>query len=261
MDAGQGEDGGLGLSAELRRGDLQGRGRDLRRLGLRHRLRRCGGGLDIKGTEALCHADSEDEAIEIIAALTQLYREQGRYLERMYKWLKRVGMDSIQAAIVKDREKRRMYYDRFVYSQSFAQVDPWEERVNGKDAHEFAADGRVRRAAGGGVNAMLMNDWVEIGRIEQIPVRGARCVNTPAGKIAVFRTAENQVYAIENRCPHKGGPLSEGIVHGGSVTCPLHNWVFDLATGEAQGADEGQVRTFAVNVIDGRIFMAAEVSC
>ena len=104
-----------------------------------------------------------------------------------------------------------------------------------------------------------MNDWVEIGRIEQIPVRGARCVNTPAGRIAVFRTAENKVYAIENRCPHNGGPLSEGIVHGGSVTCPLHNWVFDLATGEAQGADEGQVRTFAVNVVDGRIFMAAEV--
>ncbi|CAN7674462.1 tRNA-(guanine-N1)-methyltransferase [Devosia sp. Root413D1] len=106
---------------------------------------------------------------------------------------------------------------------------------------------------------MDMNDWIEIGRLEQVPLRGARCVNTPAGKIAVFRTAENQVYAIENRCPHKGGPLSEGIVHGGSVTCPLHNWVFDLATGEAQGADEGQVRTFAVNVVDGRIFMAAEV--
>lgn len=104
-----------------------------------------------------------------------------------------------------------------------------------------------------------MNDWIEIGRLEQVPLRGARCVNTPAGKIAVFRTADNQVYAIENRCPHKGGPLSEGIVHGGLVTCPLHNWVFDLATGEAQGADEGQVRTFAVNVVDGRIFMAAEV--
>ena len=104
-----------------------------------------------------------------------------------------------------------------------------------------------------------MNDWIEIGRLEQVPLRGARCVNTPAGKIAVFRTAENQVYAIENRCPHKGGPLSEGIVHGGQVTCPLHNWVFDLATGEAQGADEGQVRTIAVNVVDGRFVMAAEV--
>ena len=96
-------------------------------------------GLDIKGTELLCHADSEDEALEIIVALTQLYREQGRYLERIYKWAKRVGTPSILANVVTDREKRRHYYDRFVYSQTFAQVDPWEERVNGKDAHEFAA--------------------------------------------------------------------------------------------------------------------------
>jgi nitrite reductase (NADH) large subunit len=96
-------------------------------------------GLDIKGTELLCHADSEDEALEIIVALTQLYREQGRYLERIYKWAKRVGTPSILANVVNDPDKRRHYYQRFVYSQTFAQVDPWEERVNGKDAHEFAA--------------------------------------------------------------------------------------------------------------------------
>ena len=98
-------------------------------------------GLDIKGTEPLCHVDSEDEAVEVIAALVQLYREQGRYLERIYKWLKRVGKESVLAAVVEDRDKRRHYYDRFVHSQLFAQVDPWEERVNGKDAHEFAALG------------------------------------------------------------------------------------------------------------------------
>jgi nitrite reductase (NADH) large subunit len=69
----------------------------------------------------------------------QLYREQGRYLERIYKWMKRVGMDSIKAAIVTDLDKRRHYYDRFLHSQKFAQVDPWQERANGKDAHEFAA--------------------------------------------------------------------------------------------------------------------------
>ncbi len=103
-----------------------------------------------------------------------------------------------------------------------------------------------------------MHDWIEIGRLEQIPRRGARCVNTPAGKIAVFRTMEDQVYAIENRCPHKGGPLAEGIVHGGSVTCPLHSWVFDLSTGQALGADVGQVRTFPIDVVDGRIFVAAD---
>jgi len=104
-----------------------------------------------------------------------------------------------------------------------------------------------------------MNDWIQLGAITAVPMRGARCVNTPNGKIAVFRTAENQVYAIENRCPHKGGPLSEGIVHGSSVTCPLHNWVFDLATGEAQGADEGRVRTFPVKVENGLIYIAPDV--
>ncbi|GLQ55003.1 nitrite reductase large subunit NirB [Devosia nitrariae] len=96
-------------------------------------------GLDIKGTEVLCHAKTEDEALEIIAALVQLYREQGRYLERIYKWAKRVGTDSIKANVVDDLEKRRHYFERFTYSQKFAQVDPWEERVNGKDAHEFEA--------------------------------------------------------------------------------------------------------------------------
>ncbi len=96
-------------------------------------------GLDIKGTEVLCHARTEDEAVEIIAALTQLYREQGRYLERIYKWIKRVGSDSIKAHVVLDLGKRRQLFERFVHSQKFAQVDPWEERVNGKDAHEFAA--------------------------------------------------------------------------------------------------------------------------
>ncbi|KQT69707.1 MULTISPECIES: nitrite reductase large subunit NirB [unclassified Aureimonas] len=96
-------------------------------------------GLDIKGTEILCHAKTEDEALEIIVALTQLYREQGHYLERMYKWLKRVGMASIKAAVVEDLEKRAHYFERFVHSQKFSQKDPWAERATGAvAAHEFA---------------------------------------------------------------------------------------------------------------------------
>jgi nitrite reductase (NADH) large subunit len=101
-------------------------------------------GLDIHGTQVLGHAKTEDEAIEIVAALTQLYREQGRYLERIYKWAKRVGTPSIKAAVIDDLEKRSALRDRFVFSQTFAQVDPWEERVNGKDAHEFAAMAELR---------------------------------------------------------------------------------------------------------------------
>jgi nitrite reductase (NADH) small subunit len=103
-----------------------------------------------------------------------------------------------------------------------------------------------------------MDDWIEIGRLEQIPRRGARCVKTAAGPIAVFRTMEDRVFALEDRCAHKGGPLSQGIVHGAQVTCPLHNWVFSLETGEAQGADEGRVPTVPLKVVDGRIFMAAQ---
>jgi nitrite reductase (NADH) large subunit len=94
-------------------------------------------GLDIKGTEVLGLVKTEDEALEHIAALVQMYREQGRYLERIYKWAKRVGLDEIRRQIVEDHQKRKAYFERFVFSQGFAQTDPWSERVSGKDKHEF----------------------------------------------------------------------------------------------------------------------------
>jgi nitrite reductase (NADH) small subunit len=98
--------------------------------------------------------------------------------------------------------------------------------------------------------------WALIGNITDIPQRGARCIETHQGKIAVFRTAEDRVFAIEDHCPHKGGPLSQGIVHGAAVTCPLHNWVISLETGKALGADEGAVRTIPVKVEGEMIFIA-----
>ncbi|WP_181708129.1 nitrite reductase large subunit NirB [Chthonobacter rhizosphaerae] len=95
-------------------------------------------GMHIKGTEVLTLVETEAETIEIIAALTQLYREQGRYLERIYKWADRVGTASIKAQVVDDRARRAALLERFLHSQTFAQVDPWAERVKGLDAHEFA---------------------------------------------------------------------------------------------------------------------------
>ncbi|MGR6431868.1 nitrite reductase large subunit NirB [Rhizobium sp. PAMB 3174] len=94
-------------------------------------------GLDIKGTEVLGLVKTEEEALEYIVALTQMYREQGHYLERIYKWAKRIGYDEVRRQIMDDAEKRKAYFDRFVFSQKFAQVDPWSERVSGKDKHEF----------------------------------------------------------------------------------------------------------------------------
>ena len=101
-----------------------------------------------------------------------------------------------------------------------------------------------------------MKNWTEIARLEDIPRLGARVVKTDTVDIAIFRTATDEVFAIKDQCPHKKGPLSQGIVHGSSVTCPLHNWKIDLATGKAMGPDEGCTNTFAVKVEDGRIYLA-----
>ncbi|HUG60361.1 MAG TPA: nitrite reductase small subunit NirD [Methylomirabilota bacterium] len=95
--------------------------------------------------------------------------------------------------------------------------------------------------------------WTEVGRLADIPVRGARCVKAGGLVIAVFRTADDRAFALEDRCPHRGGPLSQGIVHDGSVTCPLHNWVISLETGCAVGADEGRSASYPVRVVDGVI--------
>jgi nitrite reductase (NADH) large subunit len=94
-------------------------------------------GLDIKGTEVLGLVKTEDEALEVIVALVQMYREQGRYLERIYKWTKRIGVAEVRRQMLDDVERRRAFYERFVYSQKFAQVDPWSERVSGLHKHEF----------------------------------------------------------------------------------------------------------------------------
>ena len=90
--------------------------------------------------------------------------------------------------------------------------------------------------------------WTEVGRVEDIPARGARCVATAIGRIGVFRTADDRIFALRDHCPHRGGPLSQGIVHDASVTCPLHNWVISLETGQARGPDEGRVPTIPVKV-------------
>ena len=105
---------------------------------------------------------------------------------------------------------------------------------------------------------MTQSNKLDIGALDSIPPRGARVVRTAFGCVAVFRTHDDRVFALEDRCPHKGGPLSQGIVHGASVACPLHNWVISLETGEAQGADEGRVRRYALVVEDGRILMDAD---
>ncbi|AAU93170.1 nitrite reductase [NAD(P)H], small subunit [Methylococcus capsulatus str. Bath] len=101
-----------------------------------------------------------------------------------------------------------------------------------------------------------MTPWTPIARLEEIPRQGARVVATPEGAIAVFRTLDDRVFALLDRCPHKGGPLSQGIVHGARVACPLHNWVIELDSGQAVAPDEGCVRRFETRLEDGMVAIA-----
>ncbi|MEO0883430.1 MAG: nitrite reductase small subunit NirD [Pseudomonadota bacterium] len=103
--------------------------------------------------------------------------------------------------------------------------------------------------------SLMTSRWIDVCALEEVPIRGARRLEIGGQTVGVFRTTSGEVYAIENKCPHLGGPLSEGIVHDSAVTCPLHNWIIDLNTGQARGADEGCVARFDVEVRDARIFV------
>lgn len=100
-----------------------------------------------------------------------------------------------------------------------------------------------------------MIGWVEICRLDDIVPRGARVVPAAKGEIAIFRCSDDSVFALHNRCPHKQGPLSEGIVHGHHVACPLHSWVIDLESGEAVAPDIGCAPKLPVKVIEGAVWL------
>lgn len=101
-----------------------------------------------------------------------------------------------------------------------------------------------------------MSNWTEVVALEDIPKLGSRVIQTDSIDIAIFRTADDEVFAIRDECPHKKGPLSQGIVHGTSVTCPLHNWKINLANGEALGPDEGCTNVFPVKVEGGKVYIS-----
>lgn len=109
------------------------------------------------------------------------------------------------------------------------------------------------------MNALVKDpiEWIDVGAITDIPSRGARRVPTPTGDVAIFRTGDGKVFALKDACPHKGGPLSQGIIHGHAVTCPLHAWSIDLATGEPMGADRGKgcAPVVPLEVREGRLFL------
>jgi nitrite reductase (NADH) small subunit len=100
-----------------------------------------------------------------------------------------------------------------------------------------------------------MSEWIEVVELNQIPLLGSRLIRTDELDIALFRGSDDRVFAVRDACPHKNGPLSQGIMHGNSVTCPLHNWRIDLTSGEAMGPDEGCTNVFPVRIEDGMVLL------
>jgi len=101
-----------------------------------------------------------------------------------------------------------------------------------------------------------MANWVEVGTLEDIPKLGSRVVNGPDGDIAVFRNSKDEIFALRDSCPHKKGPLSQGIVHDRTVTCPLHNWKIELDTGNAKAPDEGCTGHYDCKMEDNTIYIS-----
>lgn len=104
-----------------------------------------------------------------------------------------------------------------------------------------------------------MSRWTRICTLDEIPPLGARRVARAQGpEIAVFRAADDTLFALLDRCPHQGGPLSQGIVFGHHVACPLHNWTIQLTDGQARAPDRGCATPFSVQVIDGVVYLDAD---
>lgn len=103
------------------------------------------------------------------------------------------------------------------------------------------------------METLAIETWVDVCALEDVPIQGSRIVKTDKGCLALFRTTADEVYALDDKCPHKGGPLSQGMVAGNTITCPLHNWVFSMENGHALGVDEGQVATTPARLLNGRV--------
>ena len=100
-----------------------------------------------------------------------------------------------------------------------------------------------------------MSGWIRVCALDEIAPQGSRVVASSQGRIAIFRGTDDRVFGLHDKCPHKGGPLSEGIVHGETVTCPLHGFKIGLKDGAAQAPDKGCTKTFAVKLEAGDVWL------
>ena len=240
MASAQGEARGIRLPTQLRGGDDQGPRRRLRRLWVRaarRRQRRHQGSSDGFPLQGRNGGRRDRALLRVLAALSR-----GGAVSRAHGAVDRTRRALARAR--QDRRRRRGQASALLALPRGAEV--LASRSLGR-TRARQGRGRIRAARGAHMS------WLDVGPLDGLPPRGARVVRVGVIDIAVFRTGEGQVFALRDQCPHRGGPLSQGIVHGYRVTCPLHEWVIDLRSGSAVGADTGCTPAFATRVVDGRV--------
>ncbi len=100
-----------------------------------------------------------------------------------------------------------------------------------------------------------MSEWIKIAPLDDVPKSGSRVVKNGTVDIAIFRTDDDRVFALHDKCPHKGGPLSQGIMYGDKIACPLHSWKISMVDGNAEEPDEGHTACFNIKVEDNHIYL------
>ena len=213
------------------------------------------GGIKTEAGQFFCKVRTADEVMEVSGAFLQLYREEGWYLERTVHWIARVGPRRHQgSACSTTLANRKALWERLQFALD-GEPDPWFE-------HDKAAvDTRQFIPLGTG----LRTEETSHERLDRPSAASttspcwarAACGARPAPTSRVFRTDDDRVFALLDRCPHKGGPLSQGIVFGEHVACPLHNWAISLVDGQARAPDIGCATRFAVRVEAGVVSLLA----
>jgi nitrite reductase/ring-hydroxylating ferredoxin subunit len=205
----------------------------------------------VRKGDLLVRVEHATEALEASHLFLQYYRENAEYLERSYDFVERLGISRIKAETVDAAgEIRAALLERFARSREIAS-EPWS-REGEKPAtpHQFGPLPPVAAPATAG--------FVRVGVLADLPLGEGRAVHVGTREIALFRTGEREVHAIHARCPHANGPLADGILAGGKVTCPLHAWKVDVATGAAASpaGNCDAVPTYALELRGDELWLA-----
>jgi nitrite reductase (NADH) large subunit len=208
-------------------------------------------GMRVRKADLLVRVEHERAALEAAHIFLQYYRENAEYLERTYDFLERVGIVRVRAETVEAPEEvRAALLERFARSRQVAS-EPWsKEGPAPATPHQFGDLAPVVAPPRG--------EAVHVAALSELPLGEGRNLHVGRREVALFRTGPREVRAIAARCPHAGGPLADGIVAGGKVTCPLHGWKFDLATGEgtSPGGNCEGIPAFAVELRGDQVWLS-----